>query len=281
MGIEENFEFNVIDYRNEVRRYSTQTLKQQEIATGRKMLTSGIAVGAGLGSAYFTGGLTLAIAAYKCRSTWVAKKKHEIIQAELLSRKAELHHIDAKDIAISSTIGAAGILVGVEIGDFAESLTNTEAMGSGLADGANKSTGLTVDPGMAAHGAVGQIEQLFAHVTGEHAAAAIPAADAVAYHAGMVQAQILEEHLGSTAAEALMLSLAGAPEKPRPKCARAAGVQDLSCDRCREKIKPGECYLHCCICSGDNYDVCLGCAGMGNVCKNKDHKLRKLLRPMK
>ncbi|KAI0107913.1 hypothetical protein F4776DRAFT_675066 [Hypoxylon sp. NC0597] len=198
MPIRETLNFNANDYRRKVRGYPTEKLKQQEIAAGRKIVSGSFAVGAGLGGAYLTGGLTLLLAGYKARSTYVANKKHEILQGELHRRNVALHDIDGKDMVIAGSIGTMAVLLGVEVGDFTETITNIELMGSGLPDGANKSTGLMVDPGKAVEGMGNQIYQLAEHLTGGNAAAAavvVSAADSTAYHAGMVQAQILEEHI--------------------------------------------------------------------------------------
>ncbi|OTA98371.1 hypothetical protein M426DRAFT_258981 [Hypoxylon sp. CI-4A] len=162
---------------------------------------------------------------------------------------------------------------------FAESVTNTEAMGSGLSDGVNKSTGLTTDLGTAVSGAGGQIEQLAEHLGGGNAADVadrVAVADATAYHAGMVQAQILEEHVGNEGTEALLIAaLASLPEKPGPACARAGGTRGLACDACGKSVKEEKSYWHCCICKGDNYDICSKCRAKGVVCKNKSHTLKK------
>ncbi|KAI1372436.1 hypothetical protein F4677DRAFT_432289 [Hypoxylon crocopeplum] len=280
MPIRENFGFETDEYRAEVSRSSTALLQQQEIAMTRKFLVSSFAVGAGVGGAYFTGGLTGVIAAYKSRSTWVAHKKHEIIQAELSRRNVALHDVDFKDAAISYTAGTAAMLVGAEIGNFTESATNVDSMGSHVPDGETKSYGLTDNVGKAAEGAGGQIHQLAEHITGGDSttvAAQVAVTDANAYHAGMVQAQILEEHLGNETAEAVLLALTNPPEPPGRKCSCAHGVEDLSCDECEEKIAYGNCYFHCCTCHGDNYDICLKCITKGVYCKNKSHTLKKLL----
>ncbi|OTB15205.1 hypothetical protein K445DRAFT_11977 [Daldinia sp. EC12] len=281
MPIEENFEFDADHYRQEVKGFSVARLQQQEIAMGRKYLSSGFATGLGLGSALFTGGLSLLLAGYKSRSTYVANKKREIIQAELRRRNLKTRHISAKDAAISWSIGAIAALVGIEIGDLTEGITNINQMGAGLPPGANESTGLTTDPGKVAEGMVGQVEQLAAHVTGESAAgvaAQVAATDTIAYHAGMVQAKIIEEHLANEATEATLVALTNPPEEPKPGCSRSK-VQSLSCDRCGEKIDVGYCYWHCCDCAGDNYDICLKCRAKDVGCKSQNHTLRKLQVP--
>ncbi|KAI5866316.1 hypothetical protein GGS23DRAFT_381276 [Durotheca rogersii] len=282
MGISETLQFDADEYRREVAGYSASRLLSVEAPTARKLVASTVAVGGGMGSAVMTGGLSLGFAAYKMRSAWVSDKKRAIQHAELVKRGIAPHHIDVKDVAVGATVGLVGIGVGVEVGDLIEGVTNVEQMGAGLPEGANESTGLTTNFDAAADGAVAQIEQLGNAVAGgDPTALATPAADAIAHHAGMVQAQIIEEQIGSTAAEALMLSLANKPDRPSAKCPRAGKITRLSCNRCREVIQPGECYIHCCICNQDNYDVCLGCAGKGLVCKVKSHKVKKFLNPKK
>ncbi|KAF3055046.1 hypothetical protein GL218_07683 [Daldinia childiae] len=210
MPIEENFEFESDAYRREVKTFNIARLKQQEKAMGRKCLTSGFATSFGVGSAWFSGGLSLLLAGYKSRSTYVAYKKREIIQDELRRRNQEVGHITGKDAAVSWSIGALAALVGMEIGDFTAEITNIEEMGKGLAPGANDSTGLLTDPGTAVDGMAGQVQQLAARALGENAASAatqVAAADATAYHAGMIQAKIIEEHLGNEATEAAVQEL--------------------------------------------------------------------------
>ncbi|XXH01895.1 hypothetical protein Hte_008257 [Hypoxylon texense] len=280
MPIKENFTFEADEYRAEVRTYSIATLRQQETAMARKCLTSSFSMGAGIGTAPFTGGLTLGIAYYKGRSTWVANKKHEILQAELSRRDAVPRDVDFKDAAVALTVGAAGLVVGAEVGNFAEGVTNTEAMGSHLPDGANKSTGLTADPATAAQGAGGQLEQLAQHLSGGDArdvAAAVAVADKTAYHAGMVQAQIIEEQFGSEGAEALLVALTSPPVKPTPGCARASQTTQLICTLCRELIKKDSVYWHCCPCKNDDFDLCLACRKMNKTCWNNHHAMTKLV----
>ncbi|KAI1472203.1 uncharacterized protein F4812DRAFT_407787 [Daldinia caldariorum] len=285
MPFEENFEFDAARYREEVKGFAVARLQQQEIAMGRKYLAGGFATGFGLSSAVFTGGLSLLLAGYKGRSTYVASKKREIIQAELRRRNLKTRHITAKDAAISWSIGAMAALIGMEVGDFTEGMTNINDMGAALPDGANESTGLTADPGKAAEGMAGQVQQLAAHVAGDGAAGVatqVAAADTVAYHAGMVQAKIIEEHLANEATEATLVALTDPPEEPKPGCSHTKSrvqTESLGCDRCSEGIEKGHCYWHCCDCSGDNYDICIKCRTKGAACKNKNHSLRKLQVP--
>ncbi|KAI1407517.1 hypothetical protein F5Y13DRAFT_195259 [Hypoxylon sp. FL1857] len=237
MPIEETLNFNADKYRREVRSHSMQKLKQQEIATGRKIITGSFAVGAGLGAACFTGGLTLLLAGYKGRSTYVANKKHEILQGELHRRNVAFHDIDAKDMAIAGSIATIAFLVGAEVGDFTEGITNIESM----------------------EGVGGQIHQVVEHLTGGSAmdvATTVSAANSTAYHAGMVQAQILEEHIVSEATEAALLSLASAVDKPSPHCKHSEGALYLKCSECKEGIKEEYCYWRKCFhIKKDSYDV--------------------------
>ncbi|KAI1391838.1 uncharacterized protein F4822DRAFT_106950 [Hypoxylon trugodes] len=279
MPIKETFDFDADEYRQQVRGYSTAKLQHDETALTRKMLTGSVAVGAGVGGAYFTGGLTLLLSGYKTRSMYVSNQKHNIIQAELTRRNVGLHDIDAKDVAIGYTIGAAAAVVGAEIGDFTEAVTNTEAMGSHLPSGANESTGLTVDPKTALEGVGGQFDQLTEHLSGGNAAdvaATVAASDATAYHAGMVQAQILEEHVGNEATEATLLALTTQPEKPSSGCRRSRiPIRALMCNECSHFMENGEHYWHCCRCGGDNYDICLKCGAKGVTCNDMSHRLKK------
>ncbi|KAI1365483.1 hypothetical protein F5Y08DRAFT_303739 [Xylaria arbuscula] len=281
MPIRENFEFDADDYRAEVRNYSLETLRYVETAMARKFMTSSFSTGAGIGGAPFTGGLTLAISWYKGRSTYVAHKKHEIVQDELRRRAATPRDISVKDAAISLSVGAAGLAIGTEVGNFVEGVTHTDAMGSHLPDDANKSTGLTTDPVTAAKGAGGQVERLAEYLAGSNGgdgSSGVAAVDQTSYHAGMVQAQILEEQLGSEATEALLVALTAAPVQPSPGCARAnlRGGR-LICTLCRDDIEEDSVYWHCCACKNDDFDLCLSCRKDGDVCYNNNHTMTKLV----
>lgn len=91
----------------------------------------------------------------------------------------------------------------------------------------------------------GQVQQLAAHALGENTAIVatqVAAADATAYHAGMIEAKIIEEHLRNEATEAALVALTNPPQEPKSGCSRTKVVGQLGCDRCRKSIGAGNCY---------------------------------------
>ncbi|KAI1768408.1 hypothetical protein GGR53DRAFT_532329 [Hypoxylon sp. FL1150] len=155
------------------------TFKEYEYRAEVKALLARVAQAAGDGGgALSTGGLTLIIGG-------VQGPEHD----DLRRHSATPRDIDFKEAAVAFSVGVAGLDVGTKVENFVEGVTSTDAMGSHLPDGAIKRTRLTVDPSTGVKGAGGQIEQ--------DVAAAVAVADKMAYHVGMVQAQIIEEQLDS------------------------------------------------------------------------------------
>lgn len=236
MPIQETLEFESDDFRRVAAKASTEWLRKEEVKATRKGVLSSFGVGVGVSGAAATGGVSILYAAYKTRSSYVAWKKLEIIQAELRKRNVELHKISkSKDILVPVAIGSVGVLVGAEVTDLFDGITGIDQIGA-LPDDALPSTGLLDNPGEAVNGAAGAVEQIFDTITGDAgAAAAITTTDAIAYHAGMVQVQTIAQELGQTAAEKLLF----APGEPSPECRRSHGVDRLSCDNCKARISQG------------------------------------------
>lgn len=237
MPIQETLGFESDDFRRVVAKASTEWLRQQEVIATRKGILSSFGVGVGVTGAVATGGVSVLFAAYKTRSAYVAYRKLEIIEEELRKRNVELHKFSkSKDLLGPIAVGAVGAVVGTEVAGLIDGMTNIEQMGAGIPNGASPSTGLLDNPGEAARGFGGAVEQIMDSITGvTSTTAAIATTDAVAYHAGMIQAQTVVQELGQTAAEELLFS----PGEPSPECKRSVGVSRLSCDKCEAKITQG------------------------------------------
>ncbi|KAI0399353.1 hypothetical protein F4802DRAFT_51032 [Xylaria palmicola] len=276
MPIQETLDFESDAYRQVVATASTEWLRQQEVIATRKEVLSSFGVGVGVSGIVATGGVSFLFAAYKARSLYVASKKLELIQAELQKRNVELHKFSkSKDFLGPIAVGAVGVAVGAEVTGLIDGITNIEQMGTGLADGASPSTGLLDNPSEALQGAGGAIEQVVDAITGDAGTtAAVATTDAIAYHAGMIQAQTVAQEMGQTAAEKLFFS-AG---QPSPECKRSLGVTGLSCNECRANIKQGA-YWHCCSCHDDNYDICQSCYNKNRRCKDAKHVMKRLETP--
>ncbi|KAI0523801.1 hypothetical protein F5B22DRAFT_592087 [Xylaria bambusicola] len=274
MPIQDTLEFRSDDFRRVVAGASTEWLRQQEVIATRKETLSSFGVGAGVGGAVATGGISVLFAAYKTRSAYVAHKKLKIIEAELRKRSVELHKFSkTKDFLGPIAIGTVSVAVGAEVTGLFDSVTGIDQIG--VPDDVLPSTGLLDNPGEAARGAGGAIERIFDSITGDTStAAAIATTDAVAYHAGMVQVETIAQEMGQTVAETLLF----APGEPSPECKRSAGLDGLSCDKCKAKITQGQ-YWHCCDCRDDNYDICDGCYRNNIRCRDSKHALKKFQTP--
>ncbi|KAI0114363.1 hypothetical protein GGR51DRAFT_577388 [Nemania sp. FL0031] len=276
MPIQETLEFESEKFRQIVAKASTEWLRRQEVIATRKEVLSGFGVGVGVSGTIATGGVSALFAMYKARSLYVAARKLELIQEELRKRNVELHKFSKKDFLGPIAVGAVGVAVGAEVTGLFDGITNIEQMGVGLPDGASPSTGLLDNASEAAHGIGGAVEQIADSVTGDAGTnAAVAVTDAIAYHAGMVQVETVAQEMGQTVAEKLFFSSG----QPSPECKRSLGVDRLSCDVCKAKIKQGP-YWHCCACNGDNFDVCERCYDNNLRCKGADHVLKKLQTPV-
>ncbi|KAI1173250.1 hypothetical protein F4777DRAFT_458601 [Nemania sp. FL0916] len=277
MPIQETLEFKSDEFRQVVARAPTEWLRQQEVIATRKRVLSSVGVGVGVSGAVSTGGVSVLFAAYKSRSLYVADRKLELIQEELRKRNVELHKFSkTKDLLGPAAVGVAGAVIGAEVGDLFDGLTNIDQVAPGLPADALPSTGLFDDSGAAWNGAEGAIERLADSLTGEAGtAAAILPADAIAYHAGMVQVESVAQEIGQTVAEKLLF----APGEASPACRRALGVGNLSCDQCGDAIKQGF-YWHCCVCNGDNYDICQRCYSNKARCNGSRHAMTRLQVPV-
>ncbi|KAI1276883.1 hypothetical protein F5Y07DRAFT_408102 [Xylaria sp. FL0933] len=251
MPIQETLEFRSNDFCQVAAKASTEWLRQQEvIATRKVVLSNSFGVSVGVSDAVTTGGVSVLFAAYKTRSAYVAGRKLEIIQAELQKRNVELHKFSkSKDLLGPIAIGAIGVVIGTEVSDLIDGITNIEQLGAGLPD---------VDS-----------------ITNDtSSAAAIATTDAVAYYAGMIQIETVAQEIGHTAAEKFLFALGEAS----PECRHSVGGPKLSCNNCKAKITRGT-YRHCCDCHDDNYNICQKCYDNNVRCTQTKHAMKMLQTP--
>lgn len=131
MHFDDLFDFDEGVYAAKARTLSNDELKRRETEKARQMLSGFAAVGGGIGAAAATGGMSLVFTGIGGRKVDVAKKKLEIVQAELQRRRVPLKDGFTKaDIAIP----AVGALVGMGVGNGVEGML-------GAGDGAISATG--------------------------------------------------------------------------------------------------------------------------------------------
>jgi hypothetical protein len=87
-----------------------------------RILQQLLSIGSGIGAAAFTSGASLALTGYGARRMYVANKKLELIQAELLKRGIELHTLQKRDVLIPAAAHLLGVVVGfgldeIDMGD--------------------------------------------------------------------------------------------------------------------------------------------------------------------
>ena len=296
MPIKETLDFDAEAYKAIASNATIEWLQQQEVATMRKSVSSGYGTASAAAGSAATGGILVLLAIYKGRSLSVAHRKFKIVRAELTRRGVAHHHAEPADIIRPLAVGILGTMIGQDIGDFVgdHSGLAQAAADAHLPPGASPSTGLLDDPGAAADGVGGAIENLFE--AGNEAMAA--AADPIAYHAGMVQAQTLFGELGASAAEALL----GGSAQPNPECHHSRGVTQTTCISCKSTIEQGTYWRKsilqfslphhspartnsrasrqlsdCCSCDRDTYDLCSPCHQNVMACGDTRHGPMRML----
>lgn len=100
MHISEVFTFKESEYRERISHYTTERLRKQEVVKTRQDFAAAASIGSGIGAAAFTFGASLTLTGYGARRMYVATKKLELIQAELLKRGIELHKLQKRDFLI-------------------------------------------------------------------------------------------------------------------------------------------------------------------------------------
>ncbi|KAI1856716.1 uncharacterized protein JN550_013683 [Neoarthrinium moseri] len=122
------------------------------------ILTTGIAASA----AVHTMGLSIPLGVYKAKSTYVARKKRNIVRAELQRRGESKHKWTLKDVVAGAGPAAVSAVVGVEMGYALPGITGMSGveMAIHLPEDAIESTGLFNDSSALVEGAIGQAGQL-------------------------------------------------------------------------------------------------------------------------
>ncbi|CAI4213509.1 unnamed protein product [Parascedosporium putredinis] len=117
MGLDDIFGFDANAYAIKVRYLTVPELKARELAKTRQVLTSSAAGGASFGAAFATGGLTLVFTALSLRKIDVAKKKLDMVVAELQRRRVPLkENVTRRDKALA-IVGADGDGCGEAMGN--------------------------------------------------------------------------------------------------------------------------------------------------------------------
>ena len=117
MGLDDLFGFDAAAYKCKVQSLTTPQLKARELEKTRQILTNSVAGGASLGAAFATGGSTLIFTGLNLRKIDIAKKKLDLIVAELQRRNVELKtKITGKDKALAIVCGLTGVVAGDIIG---------------------------------------------------------------------------------------------------------------------------------------------------------------------
>lgn len=306
MPFTETIEFESEPFRNEVQTYSVEKLRVIEKAASRKVWASGLSTCSATVSTFTTGGITLGLAAYKARSIYVATSQLKIAREELERRGEARRGFKFSDMLLGAGPGVVTMRLGIE--DIFTDLGGVEGVGEviGLPKGESESTGLFDNSSAVVDGIFGQPAQLISNIgdgpAHDHEICnALFSGDPVAYHAGQVQASIIEAHIASEAIEALLEQ----PVEQKPACSRAVQLSvfwgSMPCDLCGTSIKQGPYwrkYIHprfilmsyttnadcfhlqdCCSCQNDNWDICTSCYDTGNRCKDRSHTMIWLQTP--
>ena len=91
MHASEIFTFKESEYRERISHYTAECLRKQEVVKTRQDIATATSISTGIGSAAFAFGASLTVSGYGARRMYVAKKKLELIQAELSKGNIELH----------------------------------------------------------------------------------------------------------------------------------------------------------------------------------------------
>ncbi|RAR07131.1 hypothetical protein DDE83_006629 [Stemphylium lycopersici] len=117
------------EYAQRISEYTDQRLCEQEIVKLRQQISASCAIGSGVGGAAFTMGASLAASVIGSRRYRVARKKHGLIQNELMRRGIPLHETNYKDYLIPVVASVVGQGVGIGLGHIAMDITNTIPLG--------------------------------------------------------------------------------------------------------------------------------------------------------
>jgi hypothetical protein len=117
MGFDDLIDFDEAAYAQKVRQLPTAELKARETQKSRQFLAGSASLGLSLGALPATGGISLVFAATSARKMDIAKRKLEIVIAELQRRSVPLKSgLSTRDIVIPAIGGvvAMGVGTGVE-----------------------------------------------------------------------------------------------------------------------------------------------------------------------
>jgi len=160
MHISEVFAFKESEYKERISHYETERLREREVAKTRQDISAAITIGSGVVSVVHTLGASLALSGYGARRMYVAKKKLELIEAELSKRGVELHKFQKRDFFIPAVAHSVGAVVGVGLDEIAMGDTYTIPLGEHVPSGASAILDVLTNPLEALQGAVsGAAEQ--------------------------------------------------------------------------------------------------------------------------
>jgi len=192
MRFSEVFTFEESEYRERISHYATERLRKEEVVKTRQDVSAASSIGSGIGAAPFTSGASLALAGYGAREMYVAKKKLELIQAELLKRGIELHKVQKRDFFIPVGESLLGSVVKFGLEEIDMSDTYTIPLGEHVPTGASSIHDVLTNPHEALQGAVSGVEEQFREMSlavQDVANGVIPGSD--------LSSQILAAHTGT------------------------------------------------------------------------------------
>jgi hypothetical protein len=270
MGLSDTFEFDEEEYASKItdeQVYPTHRLKTHETAKCRQHISAGASIGGGVGLAPFTFGLSLLGTAYGARRLYIAKKKLELIQAELKRRNVVLHEPTKRDFLIPFGISMATLGLGAGVDALAANATSQVATHVIADHGTRAIDAALQSPGSFCHGVTDgvslQVHELGNVVTGglQHAtavanmdssyiiagAASMNPGEVVGLAAGTSAALAIEAKLARFASGKIALctvdrvlpnrSQAFSFNMPPETCRRRRNSPPrLCCDHCRELI---------------------------------------------
>lgn len=151
--------FKESEYKERISHYETERLRKQEVVKTRQEFSAAATIGSGIGGAAFTCGASLAMTGYGARRMYVAKKKLELIQAELSKRGIELHKVQKRDFFIPAAAHLLGGVVGFGLDEVVMGATNTIPLGEHIPTGASAIHEVLTNPHEALQGVVSGIEE--------------------------------------------------------------------------------------------------------------------------
>ena len=161
MRISDVWTFNGSEYRERISHCATERLRKQEVVKTRQKISAAVSIGAGIGAAAFTHGTSLALSGYHARRMYVANKKLDRIQAELLKRGIELHTLQKRDVLIPIAAHLVGVAVGFGLDEIAIADTYTIPLGEHVSTGASAIHEVLANPHEALQGAASGAEEQF------------------------------------------------------------------------------------------------------------------------